>query len=305
MAAEAPVAALESGSAGLVVKAGAVDENGHHWAAGSTPPSGAALHTDERTAELAVSAGSRVEFAPKTTASSLDDAGDRFNLDGGQLSFSVEPRPVESPFVVETDEARVLVVGTEFSVVREPLPDRVRTTVRVTEGVVRVTSKLDSSAHTLRAGDQVVIERPLEAAMPEAQQIDEASKNQKASESLASPKAIRSRLKQGAVAQARQLIAEARSRGTTSEAELGVLEAEADLAEGRYSAARQRYESVFQRFPKSRQAELSLFAAAQLSRGSRAVDLTQRYLAHYPKGTFARQAQRMLDSLEKGASREP
>ncbi|RPI59867.1 MAG: hypothetical protein EHM50_08425 [Lysobacterales bacterium] len=109
---------------------------------------------------------------------------------------------------------------------------------------------------------------------------------------------IRQKLKEGAIGTARRLIERAQRERAASVVALAMLEAEADLAEHRNERAKGRYLAIVTRYPHTSEAELSLFAAAQLSRGQAGIDLLQRYLARYPDGRFAKEARRLLDALE-------
>ena len=94
------------------------------------------------------------------------------------------------------------------------------------------------------------------------------------------------------------MIQRAERERSVSAVELSLLQAEADLAEHRYGRAKSRYLAIVAQHAGSPEAELSLFAAAQLSRGQDGVDLLQRYLARYPDGRFAKEAHRLLQALE-------
>jgi hypothetical protein len=95
------------------------------------------------------------------------------------------------------------------------------------------------------------------------------------------------------------LIQRAWRERAVSGVELLLLRAEADLAERHYASAKTRYLAIVSEYAGSPQAELSLFAAAQLSSGQDGVDLLQRYLARYPDGRFTKEAHRLLETLDR------
>jgi len=80
----------------------------------------------------------------------------RVALAVGQINVAFHPeRPGEQQLSVETVSARVLVVGTEFSVAVDSPGS---TTVRVSEGVVRVMSRVGDDDHVLTAGGATRVE---------------------------------------------------------------------------------------------------------------------------------------------------
>jgi hypothetical protein len=80
----------------------------------------------------------------------------RVELTAGEIHVAYHPvRRGEQQLSVETISARVLVVGTEFSVAVDAAGG---TAVRVSEGVVRVMSRVGDDDHVLAAGDQTRVE---------------------------------------------------------------------------------------------------------------------------------------------------
>ncbi|HEY4181418.1 MAG TPA: hypothetical protein VGM90_31445 [Kofleriaceae bacterium] len=114
---------------------------------------------------------------------------------------------------------------------------------------------------------------------------------------------IRKAIRSGAVDKAREMIAASLTAHPSSKrtlAELGILAAEADLAERHTKTAIDKYLAVVRDFASTPQAEQALFAAAQLAidrpdAGYKADALLRDYLDTYPKGQFAKDAERLLN----------
>lgn len=84
----------------------------------------------------------------------------RVALASGEISVAYHPeRPSQQRLSIETESARVLVVGTEFVVSVDPVGG---TFVRVTEGVVRVMSRHGFEDRVLTVGEHVRVE-PVDA----------------------------------------------------------------------------------------------------------------------------------------------
>lgn len=115
---------------------------------------------------------------------------------------------------------------------------------------------------------------------------------------------IRTAIRAGRVDDARKLIDDSRKTYAGSRralAELGILAAELDLAERNTRSAIDKYLAVVRDYASTPQAEQALFAAAQLAidrpdAGYKPEALLRDYLDAYPKGQFAKDAQRLLDS---------
>jgi len=232
-------------------------------------------------------------------------------LVAGVLALVVTKQRPEAPLIIDTDEAEVRVVGTQFSVERREDANVSRTVVVVREGRVLVTSHLDGTRTSVGAGESTTIEhREAEAVGADAMENAgraEAEPRLKRSES--SPAVIRSRIQGGQIQEARRLLKSARAvlgMDRHERAELAVVEAELALAERHVELGIARYLAVVASFPKTPQAEESLFAAAQLSveqqdDPGRAAHLLNQYCQSYPKGRFSDQAQRLLAALRKVA----
>jgi hypothetical protein len=118
---------------------------------------------------------------------------------------------------------------------------------------------------------------------------------------------IRKTIRAGKVGDAREMIEAGRSAHASSKramAELGILAAEADLAERKTKSAIGKYLDVVRDYASTAQAEQALFAAAQLAidrpdAGYKAEALLRDYLDTYPKGQFAKDAARLLETLKK------
>jgi len=124
------------------------------------------------------------------------------------------------------------------------------------------------------------------------------TRNQERTEARAVSAEVRRKLQEGEVDAARSLLRRAERERAVDSLELALLQAEADLAEHRHERAKSRYLAIVAAHPGSSEAELSRFAAAQLSHGPAGIDLLQRYLARYPNGRFAKEAQRLLQALD-------
>lgn len=114
---------------------------------GATVDLDAGEGVDAGPAVLVFADGTRVTLARDARASVASAAVVR--LETGALRAEVQPRP--GGFAVLTAHARVEVVGTDFTVGRDPRG----TTVEVTSGRVRVTPLGRVAGHMLQAGDAV------------------------------------------------------------------------------------------------------------------------------------------------------
>jgi hypothetical protein len=318
-AASAPVAAP---SPRLVLRSGALAANDVPVRSGAAIAADTAIETSAEPAELVLRDASVLSAARDTALVYTANGEDRFRLEHGEVSLRVQPRTAAAPLVVETEELSAWVVGTRFAVSRSRRDSHYETTVVVAEGLVRVVSKADAETQLLGAGARLTL-RAANVPEPGAQLEPGASSAQREPEDAPSKLApalrggasstgsapalrggasfstvIRQKLKAGEIGTARRLIQRAQRDRAASDVELAMLEAEADLAERRPERAKGRYLAIVSRYPQTSEAELSLFAAAQLSRGKAGIDLLQRYLARYPDGRFAKEAARLLDALD-------
>jgi hypothetical protein len=315
-AASAPVAAP---SPRLVLRSGSVAAGDAPVRSGAAIAADTAIETFAEPAELVLRDASVLSaardtalvysansgIAPALRGGAMSIGEDRFRLEHGEVSLRVQPRTAAAPLVVETDELSAWVVGTRFAVSRSKRDSYYETTVVVAEGLVRVVSKADAATQLLGAGARLTL-RAASAPEPGAQLEPGASSGQgEPAEDAPALRGgasfstvIRQKLKAGEIGTARRLIERAQRERAASDVELAMLEAEADLAERRPERAKSRYLAIVSRYPRTSEAELSLFAAAQLSRGKAGIDLLQRYLARYPDGRFAKEAARLLDALD-------
>lgn len=260
--------------------------------------------------------GSQVEATPGSRLAMQDAGGAVWLLDSGLLQFHVRPRRDVPPLRIETREVTTTVVGTRFAVERQNGADTWTTTVTVTQGVVDVRPASASSSERLSAGHAFSWPSPMPRAVPATSSevptvqppaaVAPPATAKSGSRHPVATELIRDSIRAGKIALARKLIAQTETLATGSYdvlAELGVLSAEADLAERKTHAAIERYLAVERDFPRAKQTEDALFAAAQValddpSTGYRPALLLRDYLATYPHGHFADDARRVLARLD-------
>jgi len=307
-------------AAALVLRSGSVQVAGATLGGGARIDVQTVIAVGAEPAELALRDASVLSAARDTRLVYTGDGEDRFRLQQGEVSLRVQHRASSAPLVVETEELSAWVVGTRFAVSRAKRDGSFATTVVVLEGLVRVVAKSNGQTQLLAAGSRITL--PASSAPVPAEVLDAiAPSTPAAAPGDARAKApagvqrgaaparhgistvIRQKLKAGEIGTARRMIQRAQRERAASAVELAMLEAEADLAERHNERAKGRYLAIVNRYPHTSEAELSLFAAAQLSRGQAGIDLLQRYLARYPDGRFAKEAHRLLDALETRSSR--
>jgi ferric-dicitrate binding protein FerR (iron transport regulator) len=242
-------------------------------------------------------------------------------LETGSVMVNVDPTPHRS-FSVSTDRFDVRVLGTMFEVGLDH--------VSVRRGRVRVEPRDGSAPVILEAGGRTSFQltQPDVAATAAAAPAHEApAKPAKASTPDVAPAAprapapepakpakastpdvdlaalldrARSELAARHVDKARADLHQAIARRPRAPqlAEALSLRAECDLVAGDYAAARKRYLDVARRFSRLPAAESALFAAARIAAehgdAEAAHALFERYLARYPRGSFAGEVERRL-----------
>jgi hypothetical protein len=266
--------------------------------------------------------GARVAYVPGTRMLA-EPAKRRLGLDRGEVDVDVDPQSgLAGHFRVATDHFVVEVIGTHFVVT----PSGVRTL----RGRVRVLDLEDHELAVLGPGESWTASRPIGAASrPPAEQTSPAvappsiaprpeelatSAPAARAPEHAAPNAHRvsvaqllargrSAMSEGDADGARALIARARSAAPTEDqaAALDLLEADAWLVTKQPDAAIAAYRRVARRWSGTAQAETATFAVGQLlvegdSPLAAETALTE-YLAHYPHGRFAREAQEQLAQL--------
>lgn len=265
---------------------------------GADAPVGELVEAREQT--ILRAGKTRVEAKTKTRFARETNDAKQWRLEQGQLAMEVAP---DTTLEVRTPEARIVVVGSNFVVGRYAS----ETVIDVQVGEVLVTPT-DGEPVTVHAGES----------WPKPEVVADAG--------VAPPKSvdagvrvpvlqfdatiIRKTIRDGKVGDAREMIeAQRLAMGSKSAskralAELGILAAEADLAERKTKSAIGKYLDVVRDFSSTPQAEQALFAAAQLAidrpdAGYKAEALLRDYLDTYPKGQFAKDAARLLESLKK------
>jgi tetratricopeptide (TPR) repeat protein len=317
-AAEAPSALSAIAHFDLVIGDGAVQSG--TLVAGQVLESGKHGHIEVSLAQ------SRVDIAPESRVrfAKLDRDEFRLSLVQGRVDVAFHPeRKGEQRLSVETSAARVIVVGTQFSV--EAGANR-ETRVSVSEGVVRVEPRRGGPALLVHAGEQVkvgaepqqqVSKAPLQVApLPAAVAIprevapSRAARGRKAKAAHASAdydaklEEARSLLLQGKHAAAREKL-ERMAEGSAPAAarvEALVLTAESYTAQGQVPLAAAAYRRAVEAAPSEPAGHNALFALARLlDRYTADTEIAaaayREYLAKAPQGALARQARDALCRL--------
>lgn len=270
-----------------------------------------------RGATVILADGSKLQASEGARVALPDRAAVR--LERGRIDLHVVKQASRRPFVVETPEVVVRVVGTRFVVERADAS----TNVSVSEGVVEVEDRRSGDTHRLAQGNSTQVGgvlpespravEPLDAGDSSGAMVDAdaatlapsaaSPTGAMSTPSVVQPSEIRARLRRKDVAGARALLRSAKAQPSrTSAAELGVCEAELLRAEEQYAEAIEAYLTVARRYPSSAHGDEALFAAAQLAmstgRRERGRGLAEEYLARHPNGAFANEARRLLRASE-------
>ena len=259
--------------------------------------------------------GARVAYAPGTKLLA-EPAQRRLALARGEVDVDVDPRAgLRGHFRVATDRFVVEVIGTHFVVTSSG--------VQTLRGRVRVLDLEDRELAVLGPGESWTAPRPAAAAEPPREPAAAAPPIAPPAVELApaprpsehaAPGARRASVAQllargraamsdGDADGARAWIARAREAAPAEDeaAALDLLEADAWLVTKQPDAAIAAYRRVARRWSGTAQAETATFAVGQLlvegdSPLAAETALTE-YLAHYPHGRFAREAQEQLAQL--------
>jgi len=274
-------AAVGAGSLGRPLSAHALLESGQHI---ETPLGGGA--------SLQLSTGTAMDLSGLTSFR-VDSQGavQRFSLQRGMLSAHVAKLGAGQRFIVATPDAEVEVRGTRFrlSVVEraEACGGGTRTRLEVTEGVVQVRAPGEESID-VRAGqswpNDCVSAPPPSAAAPSATApVPSVAVAAPRRAPLASPKAVAS--PPSAPGE--------RASELTPQNDL-FAEATAQRRSGNNGAALRAYQELITRFPNGPLAENALVERMRLLAGtSQGRAEAERYLALYPRGFAAAEAQKL------------
>jgi TolA-binding protein len=283
---------------------------------------------------------SRVDVAPDSRVrfERLGRKELRLALMKGRVEVAFHPeRRGEQHMSIETRSARVLVVGTQFSV---DVDGQGNTQVSVSEGVVQVVPRGDGETQFVRAGER--IEVPIQAAREIERAVREGIENRLRAEPEASePEAIvpagnglpegrgsrrqqcaqenqsdrrlesaRTLLLQGKHSAARERLrklAKKNTLPTSSRVEALVLIAESYTSQGQIPRAAETYREAIKIAPHHPAGHNAMFALARLNERyaddrSAAGTVYREYLASAPKGALAAQAREALCRMGDAAS---
>jgi|GEM_PF-5661294 len=251
----------------------------------------------QRPGELRLSDGSQLTASVGTR---LRVSSRAIDLNQGEVSLAVKKLPAQVGFIVVTPEAKIHVVGTHFSVLRED--EASGTVVRVTEGKVEVEALLGGEHRLLGAGESWSISASSDQPQPPKTADPPVSAPQVSSSAPAPPShALAPVLPAPRVASTSSELPQPKRAADKAKATEALRAAEELVAQGRFAEAISSYERLATTYPGTSQAEMARFAAASLAvqHGSRASaqKLLDRYLRDYPKGAFAAQARKLQQSL--------
>jgi hypothetical protein len=251
-------------------------------------------------------AQSRVDIAPESRVrfEKLEADELRLSLVQGRVDVAFHPEHKgEQRLSVETSAARVLVVGTQFSV--ETAANR-ETRISVSEGVVRVEPRRGGPALFVRAGEQVTVGTEREHQLSK-EPIDDSQLPAARPMPIPRDSSIKGRSSRGRkgkavsgpasdydarLENARQLLLEGKL----------VLMAESYMAQGQVPRAAAAYREAVEAAPREPAGHNALFALARLldrytQDNDGAAAAYREYLAKAPHGALARQARDALCRL--------
>lgn len=285
---------------------------------------------------------SRVDVAPESRVrfERLGRQELRLALMKGRVEVAFHPeRRGEQHMSIETRSARVLVVGTQFSV---DVDGQGNTQVRVTEGVVQVVPRSEGETKFVRAGESVEI--PIQAPRELQRAVREGIENRLRAEPQVAPpspvvpsgvsasegrssrrqqcaqesrsgrrlEAARALLLQGKHSAARERLRKLARRNTlptSSRVEALVLIAESYTAQGQIPRAAETYREAINLAPDHPAGHNAIFALARLHERyaddrSAAGAVYREYLERAPHGALAAQAREALCRLGDAESCE-
>jgi ferric-dicitrate binding protein FerR (iron transport regulator)/outer membrane protein assembly factor BamD (BamD/ComL family) len=253
--------------------------------------------------DVRLASGTRIRARAKSRMRMLRGDGRGWRLEHGSLRCQVTPAE-QDPFRVATDEVVVTVRGTQFTVDRAA--DSSETAVRVSQGRVEVQELATRQRRILSAGERARFPATAVSGPPNPAPSPRTPKRlpRAKRETPIGGAEIRAQLRAGRTREARELLGKAKRQGSAARrAELGLLEAEVLLAEQKFTRATAAYLAVADRYPGTPQADVALFAAAQLvfehgDDAQRTRALLRRYLERYPLGRFVREAETLLGIVE-------
>jgi len=306
----------------LVRTTGSVTLDGQPWTGEGLSPSvaGRSLATGPGGAVAISDGGDHLSIGAESEAriAAWGPEHTRLILQRGSLEATVSPRSPEHPFEVLTPQARIVVVGTRFSVAVTPGAE---TIVRTLEGLVRVERSDGALLELVAAGQELRVSTPAPDPVrgdvppplsgsppPEPPQAQEALLQH--GEPRATPRAL------DPLEQARAWLGEGQDDMALSvlqalpadDWERDALLGDAHRIGGRLAEAEQAYTRALSNTPLPPGSVVAELATVQQARGrhSEAAVTWARYLAAYPRGSEAPSAHLALGlwALEQEAPEE-